>query len=712
MRVSGRTTWAALVAGGLLVGCYGDVPSAPSEPVISIGPAALPDPIASPAEPDPTPEVVLDPGRVTIRRLNRAEYDNTVRDLLGVAIAPAADFPSDDHSYGFDNIADVLAMSPVLMELYERAAGRLVAEALRVPLLTMWDSQVLAEEADDVAGLPYDGFGVLMFSPDARVTHTFDVPLDGRYSLSVVAWGQPLADELPIMSVKVDQKEVATAPVAELEEQPGEYVFELDLSEGSRQLSITLANGTVIGAGELLVLGVATLRLTGPVDFVSPPAGWVSPRDRLLVCAPVSDSDADAAACARQILEALASRAWRRPVTDADMTRLMALYEEASEEGLDFEAAVAMALRAVLVSPFFIFRVEVDADPTSLEPHPLNDHELATRLSYFLWSSAPDEELTTLADAGELADPDVIAQQVDRMLGDPRAWALISNFVGQWLYTRHVEDIAPDAWFFPAFDEALRDSMRTETELYLQSFIDDDRSLLELLTADDTFVDDRLADHYGLDPVGPGFHRVDGSEMHRGGLLRQASVLSVTSYPTRTSLVKRGQWVLEQLLCAEVPPPPAGVEGLAQEAIEATSLREVLAQHRADPACSGCHSMMDPIGLGMEHYDGVGAWRELDNGHVIEAEGELADGRTFQGVSELAELLVADDQFVRCVMEQLFVYALGRGPTEADEAHLDLVFERFGAGGWTFRALATAVATSETFRARRGELEEEEGARR
>ena len=403
MRVSGRTTWAALVAGGLLVGCYGDVPSAPSEPVISIGPAALPDPIASPAEPDPTPEVVLDPGRVTIRRLNRAEYDNTVRDLLGVAIAPAADFPSDDHSYGFDNIADVLAMSPVLMELYERAAGRLVAEALRVPLLTMWDSQVLAEEADDVAGLPYDGFGVLMFSPDARVTHTFDVPLDGRYSLSVVAWGQPLADELPIMSVKVDQKEVATAPVAELEEQPGEYVFELDLSEGSRQLSITLANGTVIGAGELLVLGVATLRLTGPVDFVSPPAGWVSPRDRLLVCAPVSDSDADAAACARQILEALASRAWRRPVTDADMTRLMALYEEASEEGLDFEAAVAMALRAVLVSPFFIFRVEVDADPTSLEPHPLNDHELATRLSYFLWSSAPDEELPHHALVGGLA---------------------------------------------------------------------------------------------------------------------------------------------------------------------------------------------------------------------------------------------------------------------------------------------------------------------
>ena len=700
----------ALLAAALAVGCYGDVPgSGPPPPTTALDAPTLAadDEVLPDAGSDAPPR---DPGRVTLHRLNRAEYDNTVRDLLGVDLAPAEDFPPDDHAYGFDNNAKGLAVSPVLMEFYERAAGDLIAEALRPPLLQLFDLVVEAEDADEIVGLVYAGFGVLLFTGDGRIGTKIDVPEAGSYTLTVRAWGEQ-SDEEPVrMAVRVDQKLIAEIDVLATEDEPAEYTFEVLLDRGLAAIAVELANGLLIGGGDLRTLTVDWLSLTGPAGFVPPPAGWLSPRERLLIC-PLADSGD--AACGRDIVGGFASRAWRRPVATEEVDRLVALYDLAVAEGLDPEGAIEWPLRAALVSPHFLFRVETDPDPAIPAPHPLTDHELAARLSYFLWSSMPDAPLRALADAGLLHDPAVLAEQVDRMLDDARAEAFVANFVGQWLQSRHVADVAPDAWYFPDFDDDLRASMAGETERFVQSFIDENRSLLELLTAHDTFVDDRLSEHYGLPALGPGWHRVTLPDGRRGGVLRQGATLTVTSYPTRTSPVKRGKWVLDQILCIEVPPPPQGVEGLVEpeEGDEPLTLREQLEKHRADPMCASCHELMDPIGLGMEQYDGIGAWRDEDAGAPITASGVLVTGDAFEGVGELVTLLAADPGLARCVASKVYTYALGRGPEAPDDdLHLDAIAADLAAAGYGFRDLIRLVAVSEPFRMRRAELPSEAAA--
>ncbi|HVU49968.1 MAG TPA: DUF1592 domain-containing protein, partial [Polyangia bacterium] len=506
-----------------------------------------------------------DPGRVTIHRLNRAEYNNTVRDLLGTASRPADQFPPDDRGLGFDNVADVLTLSPVHLELYESAAEALVAEAL---------------------------------------------------------------------------------------------------------------------------------------------AG--AQRPKILTCDLVSGGDA----CARTVLRAFGRRAWRRPVTDAEIDGLMSsTVMLARTNGDSWEVGVTLALEAMLVSPNFLFRVELDPSPTSLAPHPLTSYEIAARLSYFLWSTMPDDALAAAADAGKLTDKAELAAQVTRMLADPKASALVDNFAGQWLYTRLVDDVQPDATLFPTFDQPLRDAMKQETSLMFRDVIFGGVPADKLLVADYTYVNDRLATHYGLAPVtGSAMQKVAlDPATHRGGFLTQASFLTVTSHPATTSPVLRGKWILGQLLCQDVAPPPnAAMAQLASPpaGAQAQTLRQRLEAHHANP-CAVCHVVMDPLGFGLENYDPVGQYRTMDGTLPIDASGMLPDGRTFDGPLALEQIVAKDPGFASCVAQKLYTYALGRAP-QSTPGHMDPGLlardaDAFRAAGYPMAQLVTAIVTGDTFLSRRGE---------
>jgi hypothetical protein len=498
-------------------------------------------------------------GAQVMHRLNRTEYRNTVRDLLGTQLDPAANFPADDVSLGFDNIAQVLTVSPLQFELYEQAAEDLTIEALTTGI-----------------------------------------------------------------------------------------------------------------------------------------------RDAIVFCDPSVSS------CRDDIFRDLASRAWRRPATDAEIIRLQQLVDVAINEGRGIEEGLELAIRGILLSPHFIYRPELEDDPTSTEPHPLNDYELASRLSYFLWSSMPDDALFDAAADGSLRDEAGLRAEVDRMLSDPKAQALVDNFAGQWLRIRSLDDHVPNYATFPDWDDSLRNSMSQETKMFFEEFLRGDVPMDELLLADFTYLNDRLATHYGLPfDLGPELQRVSLEPTDsRFGLLTLGSLLTVTSTPTRTSPVKRGVWILEQLLCSEPPPPPPGVEGLPQDGMSSGTLRDQLEQHRADPTCASCHNLMDPLGLGLEQYDAIGAYRTEDQGFPIDASGELVGGQTFADGREMAALIQEDDRFDVCVAEKLFTYALGRPAGPSEYPFLEAIAQSFAQGGAELPELIKSIVTSEPFRTRRGALEE------
>ncbi len=377
-------------------------------------------------------------------------------------------------------------------------------------------------------------------------------------------------------------------------------------------------------------------------------------------------------------------------------------------EGESVEQGLELAIRGILLSPHFIYRPELDDDPSSTEPHLLNDYELASRLSYFLWSSMPDAALFDAAATGRLQDEAGLRAEVDRMLSDPKAQSLVDNFAGQWLRIRSLDDHVPDYATFPNWDDSLRDSMGQESKLFFGDFLRGDVPMDQLLLTDFTYLNDRLAAHYGLPfDLGPEFERVSlGPTDTRFGLLTLGSLLTVTSAPTRTSPVKRGVWILEQLLCSEPPPPPPGVEGLPQDGMSGGTLREQLEQHRADPTCASCHNVMDPLGLGLEHYDAVGAYRTEDRGFPVDATGELVTGETFVDAREMAALIQADNRFDVCVVEKLFLYALGRPASTPEHPFLEEIAESAAQSGSELPELIKLIATSEPFRTRRGTLEE------
>jgi len=667
------------------------------------------------------------PGSPTIHRLNRAEYSNAVRDLLALDIKPGNSLPPDDSGYGFDNIGDVLSMSPVLVERYLSVARQVARLAVGnpdvKPAIDVFDGlgEVRTGAKGQRAGrndrlskdLPFDSVGGLSFQ------YTF--PVDGEYvfTIKTARPNSGFGETAPPVGLIFEQRVPVKAGVRHVgltfmrsdalaETLPGAGrgggggrggpappTAHLDLRlDGARLKLYDMPEGQ--RGREINELDIAgPYNVTGPGDSAS--------RRRIFACRP--STAADEMPCARKILSTLSRQAFRRPVTAADLTPLMAFYEDGRKDGA-FDDGIEAALRAMLVSPEFLFRIE--RDPASAAPgsvYRVSDLELASRLSFFLWSSAPDEELLTAAEHGKLKDSAVLLQQVSRMLDDPKSKAFVENFTGQWLLLRNIDQIKPDVEQFPAFDESLRRSFRRETESLFSYILRQNRPATELIDANYTFLDARLAEFYGIPGVyGSRFRRVELTDSNRGGLLGQGSILTATSYPTRTSVVLRGKWVLENLLGSPPPPPPPDVPALELHAKgRQLSVREAMEAHRANPVCASCHARMDPIGFALENYDGIGAWRKAENGAPIDASGKLPDGSQFNGPAGLKKLLLTGhrDEFVATFAEKLLTYALGRGVEAPDRPALRQIIRDADREKLTVAALIRAIVQSPPFQMRK-----------
>lgn len=650
-----------------------------------------------------------DPGRVTLRRLNREEYNNTIRDLLGVKLRLADDFPSDDVGYGFDNIADVLSLSPLLMEKYLAAAEKAAQAAIVTPEGGNKPVRFDGSRLDGGADAPGGSRELGTEQGEISIEHTFAHP--GDYLIKVGAWGQQFGPDSVRMGARFDGKEIARVAVKATQKSPEVYPFRIRVAGGKHRFSVSFLNNLKNvdapdpkdrGDRNLFVDFVEVLGPLGPKGQAALPASHL----RILTPRPAGMT---ADAWTRRILTNFARRAWRRPVTKDEVERLARYVRLAQREGESFERGIQLAVSAALVSPNFLFRVEIDPKPNDPKTaHRVGDYEMATRLSYFLWSSMPDEELFALAAKGKLGKPEVLAAQVRRMLKDPKARALSENFAVQWLTLRRLATVSPDPQRFPDFNDALRSAMRTETEMFFDAVVREDRSLLEFIDAKFSFWNEALARHYGNTEIkGQEFRRVALTDPRRGGLVTQASVLTVTSNPARTSPVKRGKWVLEQMLGAPPPPPPPGAGELPEEkqgVVAAATVRQRLEEHRKNPACASCHQRMDPIGFGLENFDPVGAWRTKDGAQPIDSSGQLADGKKFRGPAELKTVLMGrKDQFVRSFSQKMLTYALGRGVESYDKCNVDDIALATAKKGYRFSALVTAIVQSEPFRMRRGD---------
>jgi mono/diheme cytochrome c family protein len=657
------------------------------------------------------------PGDVPpFRRLTRTEYRNAIRDLLALDDLPAElDFelllPADNAASGFDNIADLLFVSPVVMERYIAAAqkiARLAVGDLRAPVMVNIHQLSEQQPQDErVDGLSFGTRGGLAID-------TY-LPLDAEYVVEVETAERVL--EPHEIELSVDGARVALATVVTPEPAPGvprrsseQVTFRVPLTAGPHLVGITfversealdesITRGRMRGRGTLPAIAMATLR--GPYAATGP--GQTPSRERIFVCSPTSAADEEP--CAKEIMRTLAHRAYRRPVTDADVADLLPFYETGRAEG-SFDTGIQLALERLLVSPQFLYRVE--RERAEAGAFPVSDLELASRLSFFLWSSIPDDELLVAAESGSLRDPAALRAQVQRMLADPRSEAMVTNFAAQWLFLRDVAVKDPDIFLFPDHDVTLRAALERETELFVDSVFRSGGSVLELLTATHTFLNERLAKHYGIPHVqGSYFRRVElGADSHRKGLLGQGSILTVTSYAARTSPVLRGKYVLDNLLASPPPPPPPDVPSLATED-EADgaplTLREAMIRHRANPTCASCHAKMDPIGFALEHYDAVGRWRDEDAGVPIEAASELADGRIVDGPEGVQALLTARPElFVSALTEKLMMYALGRNVQYYDAPAVRAVVGSAAERNYEFSAIVEGIVASVPFQMRAG----------
>lgn len=636
---------------------------------------------------------VADPGKVTLRRLNRAEYDNTIRDLLGIDFQASADFPSDDVGYGFDNIGDVLSISSLLLEKYLAAAEAIAERAIALPGKRAWT--VDPDRARLDGGVRVGDSGEFGFFANGEASFAFDLPRAGQYTLKIEAGGQQAGPDRCRMEVRVDGKPVQ-APIEVAATRAKPVLYELPLRLGPRQrIAVAFVNDYYRPQDPDPVqrdrnLYVNAIELTGPHD---PDGALPASHRRIVVARPESD---DWAPALRKVLGPLATRAYRRPATADEVERLVTIGLLAKKSGESFEKGVRLGVQAVLVSPHFLFRVE------NPKPGPLGGYEIASRLSYFLWSSMPDQTLFELAGKGALGKPENLVTQVRRMTKDPKVAALAENFAGQWLQLRKLEIAQPDSKLFPQFDEALKESMRAETTLFFRNIVAEDRSILEFLEANYTFLNERLARHYGIHGIqGSEFRKVTLGDARRGGLLAQASILTVTSNPTRTSPVKRGKWVLENILGTPPPPPPPGADTLpgGDGPLTGKTLRAKMEEHRKNPTCASCHSRMDPIGFGLENFDAVGAWRDREGDEEVDATGQLPDGTRFEGPASLRAYLVSKkDQFAGALAERMLTYALGRGLTAVDRCHIESIVKRCRASGYRFSALVEGVVLSDPFR--------------
>lgn len=642
-----------------------------------------------------------DPGRVTLRRLNRTEYTNTIRDLLAVDFRADENFPADDSGEGFDNIGDVLTVSPVLMEKYLAAAERISERALGIAALPKPIQVEYRVELDTLRRID---------PSTVEAKHQSDY--DADYELVIGLPGQRPAGSKPVTlgvwldGALVHQTKVETTKSKLIVFNPySEESVRIFMPGGEHTLRLGFIRDDFIGT-----LSPATYyerkvnKFIGTVNVVGPyPSTHPSPsRQRLLVCDPSSGP-----ACVERILSTLARRAYRRPVSAAEVSQLRAFVDMARADGRSVEQGLALALQAVLVSPHFLFHVERDRSPSDpSDVHPISDVELASRLSYFLWSSMPDDELLKEATQGRLSQPAVLDTQLRRMLRDPKSFALSQNFAGQWLEIRNLDSIHPDPDKFPAWRPELRDAMKQETQLFFAAMLRDDRPLGEFLDARYTFLNEALAGHYGIAGVrGGDFRRVALATKERGGLLSQASVLAVSSYPTRTSVSVRGKYVLQNILGAAPPPPPPDVPSLDEGDIASSaSLRQQMEQHRSNAVCASCHARMDPLGFGLENYDAIGRWRTEDGGQHVDASGVLPSGQSFDSPDELRRVLRGMlPDFSRCLTEKMLTYALGRGLEPYDKPTVRAITRKLDGAKGGLQLLVREIVRSLPFRSRRAE---------
>ena len=688
---------------------------------------------------DRAAEAHPNPGRPVLHRLNRAEYANAIRDLLALDIDAASLLPPDDSAYGFDNISDALGLSPSLQEHYLSAALKIGALAVGDPHVTpgseTWRIKQDLSQNKHIEGLPLGTIG------GTRVLYNF--PLDGEYVFQAKLFRTNLnimrglsAEHQVEFAVDGQRVRLATfggpvdlAAMFETPTDTGDAVdarlrVRIPVKAGPHEVTVAFVQGPAVAIPDRLqpyirssvdnfdwagLPHIQTLAITGPFHATGP--GDTPSRRRIFICHATDN------ACAKQIVATLARRAYRQPVTDTDLKVLMSFYAgqvanlrpianrpaREPDNREDFEAGIETALQRILASPKFVFRVE--RDPAGAPPvHRITDLELASRLSFFLWSSIPDDELLDVASKGLLQNPTVLETQVRRMLADPKAEALVTNFAGQWLHLRNVPNVLPNSDLFPDFDDNLRQSMRRETELFFESIIHEDHSVLDLLTADYTFVNERLARHYGIpDIYGSRFRRVAITDDARRGLLGQASILAVTSHAERTSPVVRGKFILENILGTPVPPPPPDVPVLKETAAGEIpkTMREQMAEHRANPACATCHKVMDPIGFALENFDAVGAWRTREPGGPIDASGELADGTPINGVVTLREALVRrPDMFASTLTEKLLTYGLGRGLDYYDMPTVRAIVRQSAPDNYKFSAIVMGIIRSTPFQMR------------
>jgi len=651
-----------------------------------------------------------DPGRITARRLNRNEYRNTIRDLLGVDFQATQEFPTDDSGEGFDNIADVLTISPLLAEKYLASAERISARALGLVRLP---KPISASYSADVGGGQITGTngrarrtGVSFIEVPHRVDYDGEYVIQAGLSGHRGPEGRPVTMGFWMDGALLYQEEIATTPPKTVYFNPYEVrEFKVFLPEGRHVFRLGFMNddaGAAMPANRMY--DSAANKYPHYIGFLGPQARSEesSSRRRILICDPSSGK-----ACVERILSGLARRAYRRSVKASEVAGLVRLVDRARAEGLSAEHGIQTALTALLVSPDFLFRIERDAEPRNAEAvHRVTDFELASRLSYFLWSSMPDDQLLDLAEKGRLRDAAVLDAQVTRMLADPRAAAFSENFGGQWLETRNLDSVKPDPVKFPEWNNELKEAMRTETRMFFDSILRGNRPISEFLTARYTFLNEQLARFYGIENVkGMDFRRVELQTQQRGGILSQASVLTVTSYPTRTSVVLRGRYILENILGSPPPAPPANVPPLDEDAAGVSqSLRQQMEQHRANPACAVCHSKIDPLGFALENYDAIGKWRTTEGKFPIDTAGMLPDGTRFLGPSDFREALTTRmPQVAESLTEKMLVYALGRGLESYDRRSINSIVRNSEAKGYTLQALIFEIVHSLPFQSRRGE---------
>lgn len=644
-----------------------------------------------------------DPGRVTARRLNRSEYTNTIRDLLGVEFRAEKNFPADDLGAGFDNIGEVLTISPMLADKYLVSAGRIAARALGTePLpakpiemsLAFRDKKVRRVDASTIEG-------------------TGRIEFDGEYTIRFGLQGERAPDGKPVqLGFWMDGKLMKTITA---ETKPSGLVYfdpfseeeiRLFLPEGEHVFRAAFINDDFVK--KLSARELYDRKKNKYVDsmiFVGPfaPKTELASRKKILTCDPNTG-----AACIDKILTSLAERAYRRPVTRPEVAALAKFVAMAKAEGQTTEQGLQLSIQAMLVSPHFLFRIERDPkpnDPTLV--HKVTDLELASRLSYFVWSSMPDDELLNLAKENKLRAPGVLDAQVKRMLADPRSEAIADNFAGQWLELRNLDVVKPDPDKFPEWGPELRDDMKTESRMFFTHILRENRPLGDFLDAPYTFLNERLAKFYGIaDVTGPEFRRVDLKTPERGGILGHGSVLTVSSYPTRTSVVIRGKYILQNILNSPPPPPPPDVPALDESAVGATaSLRDQMKKHRENAVCASCHSKMDPLGFGLENYNGIGKWRTMDGKFPVDASGTLPNGKTFSTPAEMRSLLRTKlPDFARGITEKMLIYSLGRGMQSYDRRTVDEITKNWAEGDYPFQNLIFEVVRSLPFQSRRGEL--------